>query len=610
MKDISVKLKSALLKDLSAIFDGYQLESISAGKPLWPDATLTQVQCYALANSITKKYCDADRPSKEACKAALDKFLVVNSRCKDWVYAPESSRDLELFGEFKSSLYDFWYPPEDVNHGSVCDSLDAAMHAGRVGGGASVCNRAPDFYTKLFDGPLSSSRQCLLDFWKATMNRYPLWANAERTRATRYTDRIVRGNRLSFVPKNVSTARCIATEPTVNSWFQQGLRGLMEERLKKFSGINLSTQPQINGALARVGSIDGSYATIDLESASDSISIKMLDHLAPKGLVRWLKLFRSDEILLPGNRPLKLETIATMGNAFTFPLETVIFNCAVLAVYKLRGIKTHTVANTEFDPQGRNYGVFGDDIIVRTEAAAEVIHLLSLLGFVVNSSKTHVEGPFRESCGFDWYSGEPCRGVYIKRLVSAQDHYVAINTLNRWSAMTGVSLQFTVGFLLAGVISSYPRVPPDEDDTAGVHVPSDLAHGIKRGLHGSWKYRKDAPVVVGYAITGEDQYNVQIVPVPQSEGALDRLVNRAGLLLSFIGGYMEGSRAGVDIQAFCGTTNRSVTYCTKHAVTPMWDYYPTQPDPLYKMDKAVHRRPLRSLYYDFAAWSAAVTCNI
>jgi hypothetical protein len=608
MSHTTTKLSSNLREDLSAIFNPYQLEEVFSGGRLWPDATPKEAQAFALARSLVKKFNESTEPTKAQQDVALKKFLAVNDRCGNWELNLLDSRDTELWLLLKQEIYEFWYLHDD-QVASVCDSLSAAMHAGGVGKGASAFARAPDFYTKLFDSPLSCTKVDLLKYWEGAMSIQPHWKNANSTRSNRYADRIAEGNKLSFVAKNVDTARCISIEATVNMWFQLGLGNLICDRLRKKYGIDMSTQPEINGQLARLGSIHGSFATLDLESASDSISNRMLDQLLPKGMHQWLRLFRSDVCRLPSNRKLTLEMVATMGNGFCFPLQTLIFSSIIRAVYKFRGINLLESDCRAIDPRAKNYGTFGDDMIVVTDAVRDVVRLLNICGFVVNESKSHVEGPFRESCGSDFYAGVPCRGVYIKRLSSAQDHYVAINTLNRWSAMTGIALQNTVRYIRAGVVSNAPLVPCDEDDTAGIHVPSDLAVGTRRGLYGCWKYRKDAPIPVVAKFFGDSMLNVQMVP----EGTVDdraqvhRKVNLAGLLISFLGGYIAGDDG--DVCASFTERTRIVRYRTRHATTPCWDFFPTvQVD--IKVDGARVRPNRMTHVSDFAAWSAAVHQNL
>jgi len=608
VSSLTKQLTSTLYEDLSAVLDDYQFFVATTGGLPWPDITLPQMQAFALARSFFKKYNEEDEPPLGCQKVALGKFLAVNQSCGNWELMIESEKDALLIGEFQHKLDRFWYL--DPDGGSVMDSLSAAMHLGGVGPGSSVKARDADFYTKVFDSPHSSTSSDLLWFWEKTMDLHPLWHNANITRRSRHADPIVRGNSLSFVNKNVDTARCISTEPFVNMWFQKGLGEALESRLIDRCGIDLSVQPEINVKLAEIGSATGRYATLDLRSASDSISTLMLRRLAPKGLVRWCELFRSPETRLPkwasSNGKLTLNMIATMGNGFCFPLQTTLFATVVAAVYSLRGIKMTAEANT-FDPRKKNYGVFGDDIIVVTEAVPDVVRLLNLLGFEVNSDKSHVEGPFRESCGGDFFNGHPCRGVFVKTLNTAQDVYVAINTLNRWSAMTGIRLRATVGLLRQQVSCAAPLVPPDEDDTAGIHVPSSMADGIKRGPYGIWKYRKDSPVPVKVKIFYQDKFNVRIVPDVSDErsSTIDRKVNLAGLLISSLGGYVRGGTRK-EPESFTLRTRRT-RYRTTTTITPHWDYFPDVRFPFWE---GCGSRPLRDASYGFAAWKAAVMTNL
>lgn len=57
---------------------------------------------------------------------------------------------------------------------------------------------------------------------------------------------------------------------------------------------------------------------------------------------------------------------------------------------------------------------YGDDIIVPTEFAGDVVATLRFFGFTPNPRKTFVEGWFRESCGGDFYRGQPVRALYVK----------------------------------------------------------------------------------------------------------------------------------------------------------------------------------------------------
>ena len=603
-----------LLSDLK-VLDEHQGRISLNGGPLWPDATVDQARAWSLVRNLIKKYNDEPEPSVGACEAALTKFLAVNKRCESFEVKSSSWLDDLLLGELRKELNSYWFT--DAHGSSVCDNYVELVSRGGVGKGSAVDSREPDFYTKLFDSRLACTNQGLMDTWRQTVCLNPHWRNAETVRQIRYGSRIVAGNKLSFVNKNVDTARCISKEPVINMWFQKGLGEKLSDRTKHLYGIDLETQPLYNGKLAEYGSAYGRFATIDLESASDSLGLRMLEQVLPKQWYNLLLKLRSPICVLPKGRCV-LNMAGTMGNGFTFPLQTALFTCIVSAVYRLIGVPLKngadlngSVACADFRNLDtsrkvpRLFGVFGDDIIVVTEAYSWVKRLLELLGFVLNEQKTFVEGPFRESCGYDWFQGQPCRAVYLKRLRTAQDIYVAINTLNRWSAMTKLYLPATVGYLRSAVTTTAPRVPCDEDDTAGIHVPSDLAQGTRRGVFGIWKYRKDAPVPVTVSLVGEG-ITARVIRRTRDLSIFDdRKINHGGAHIAFLAGYIRGNveKTTLTCEGKITVRQQSVTYVTKHMTTPCWDY-----DPKFIIMDA--SRPRRSEYFDFAAWSAAVRLNL
>jgi len=95
-----------------------------------------------------------------------------------------------------------------------------------------------------------------------------------------------------------------------------------------------------------------------------------------------------------------------MGNGYTFELETLIFLAIAMEGCYLSGVNGLPSVNTF---------VFGDDMIVPTQAGPTILQLLRWFGFEPNSKKTFLEGPFRESCGGDFFDGEPVRAHYVKK---------------------------------------------------------------------------------------------------------------------------------------------------------------------------------------------------
>jgi len=101
----------------------------------------------------------------------------------------------------------------------------------------------------------------------------------------------------------------------------------------------------------------------------------------------------------------RLEILSSMGNGYTFPLQTMIFCCAIRAVRRYLCLGGYRAGST--------WSVFGDDIIVPTFMYGRVIRLLELIGCTPNVNKSFAEGPFRESCGKDYFLGIDIRPVYI-----------------------------------------------------------------------------------------------------------------------------------------------------------------------------------------------------
>jgi len=213
--------------------------------------------------------------------------------------------------------------------------------------------------------------------------------------------RFVDNNKIAFVPKTAKTERTIAVEPLLNGYVQKGVDLLMRKRLKRV-GIDLSDQTK-NQELARKGSLfhlsSDPYVTIDLSSASDSISIELCRYMLPYEWFRFLDSIRSHRYELEGTM-YTYHKFVSMGNGFCFPLETLIF--ASLC---------HTACSETGAPT--DFSVYGDDIIIRQSAATRLMELLSICGFKANRDKTFLSGPFRESCGADWFEGEDVRPMSL-----------------------------------------------------------------------------------------------------------------------------------------------------------------------------------------------------
>ena len=192
-------------------------------------------------------------------------------------------------------------------------------------------------------------------------------------------------------------------------FFQKGIGGTMRERLRRI-GINLNDQ-SLNQRLALKGSITGELATIDLSSASDSVSLGLVDFLIPEDWREAIGVTRSHFCQLPGGSFACLKKVSSMGNGFTFELESLIFYALAKAVYPTG--KT-----------GRDISVYGDDIIVPTAGVGQLVDLLKFCGFSTNVEKSFWSGPFRESCGKHYFRGHEVTPLYVRKDVTCIDDRV------------------------------------------------------------------------------------------------------------------------------------------------------------------------------------------
>lgn len=211
---------------------------------------------------------------------------------------------------------------------------------------------------------------------------------------------------LSFVPKSAKTDRPIMVEPILNTFVQRGIGRVMKRRLSR-AGCNLYLQER-NRELARQGSIDNSVSTIDLSSASDTIAYQVVKELLPWEWYELLATWRTGiAYYAKEKRYFILEKFSSMGNGFTFELESCLFYAISLVACEIGGVSI-----------GKKVSVYGDDIIIPRQAAPILSKLLDFLGFQVNKEKSFVTGPFRESCGADYVLGVDVRPFYLKDTVT------------------------------------------------------------------------------------------------------------------------------------------------------------------------------------------------
>lgn len=221
-------------------------------------------------------------------------------------------------------------------------------------------------------------------------------------------------SKLTFVPKSYKTHRSIAWEDGATAFYQQGLyRTILPWMLRdRRTPIDDCTQ---HWWLANLGSRTREYATIDLSSASDSISNQWLrDTLCGTEFGFALQTLRSSHAEYKGGL-VNLPMYASMGSALCFPTM-----CNVL-----RSVCEATIIDSGDKPRDSSFSVYGDDIIIEQKYVDNLLERLTRLGFIPNTDKSFFTSfPFRESCGSEWYNGVDVRPVRIPRRFSGIDRTV------------------------------------------------------------------------------------------------------------------------------------------------------------------------------------------
>lgn len=306
--------------------------------------------------------------------------------------------------------------------------------------------------------------------------------------AARKHIRLVAHNKISMARKNCDEDRTIASEPLCNQLLQLGVDGDMKQRLKRF-GIDLAQQGP-NQLMAREGSLvdlGNRYCTIDLTNASGSIYTELVRELVPPEWFLLLNSLRSPAWKYKGGREVKYHGFASMGNGFCFPLETIIFAAICSAV--------HAYCGTAPD-----FRVYGDDIIIRQNEALVVLEVLRSLGFKANADKTHIIGPFRESCGADWHCGKPVRPVYVDDDLGSFENIVRThNALARLPNEWAGPLSNAVARVMPSFAYKFVRPFGCETDEA---IDGRHWHGPRQG-HYLWNKTHRCPAWYGLSFTAK-----------------------------------------------------------------------------------------------------------
>jgi hypothetical protein len=232
--------------------------------------------------------------------------------------------------------------------------------------------------------------------------------------------------RVVLVPKTLKTPRIIAIEPTAMQYAQQGILEAFEKAIERNDNARHFIQWKSNvpnQELARLGSLYGDLATLDLSEASDRVSNQLVrtmfaNHPHLREAVDATRS-RKAEVLVKGEKKIiRLAKFASMGSALCFPMESLVFMTVIFL-----GIEQELkrpLTNDDIKSFRGQVRTYGDDIIVPVRYVRSVVSNLETFGFKVNASKSFWTGYFRESCGKDYYKGEDVSVVRVRRVFPTQ----------------------------------------------------------------------------------------------------------------------------------------------------------------------------------------------
>lgn len=408
-------------------------------------------QCY----HFLRKMEPASSDSKESLRAAaIEAFIAAEKECE------QTNRRFINFrnGYFKSPdelrLFQYLEYAKRIVHGILKRAPDVDEIPFTFGTGSCVGSPYKKRLVpyKITDNELTISHGCLSQHARQ-LAEMP-WLQA----SNRTDDLIVIDyNEFTTVPKDRRKDRGICKEPLLNVGFQLGVGQAIKKRLNRIgllknSGMIEHHAQSQHRRLAMLGSINRHLGTIDLSSASDTVSLELVRYLIPDDWFALLLALRARYTHINDKHHLN-QKFSSMGNGFTFELETLVFYAICSSITNV-------------------YGVYGDDIIVPTEDCLAVMELLKFCGFSINNEKSYwdPECKFRESCGGDYFNGFNVRPAMAKKEPTEPNHWFSIhNSLYRAYSQSKQTRQWMLP-AMAYVVEQIPKGlrlygPPSLGDT-------------------------------------------------------------------------------------------------------------------------------------------------
>lgn len=220
----------------------------------------------------------------------------------------------------------------------------------------------------------------------------------------RSQERVVR---VAAVPKSYKASRIIAMEDTYRLAQAKDIEYIFREYDSKTHNIALEDQT-INQEYARIGSIDGSLATLDASHASDTISKSLFIELFPQRYVNLVTPLMGTHHTINGVKR-TMQMASTSGHALTFRHETIVYKAIALSADRL-----YCTLTGESNPFAWAYG---DDTVVPSRSVSLTMEFFQRLGLVINEDKSFYGDDilYRESCGEEYLHGCRLTTVFFPR---------------------------------------------------------------------------------------------------------------------------------------------------------------------------------------------------
>lgn len=411
-------------------------------------------------------------------------------------------------------VYDFinrWRKEVSFVMGNLPDHLTPRFSPGATYADTGLLITTPD---KMSSTPtIYGETRDLLPLWWETS----WFQNLVKDSPHQSDPRMVRGNIFFTVPKDGTKFRGCCKEASIPVVYQLAVGHLLKSRLLRI-GIDLRRGQDLHRQLAREASVNRDRATIDMSNASDTVC-RVLPKLTLRG--DWWELLNSLRAPMTrlGGKWYRLEKFSSMGNGFTFELETILFATLARVVVRDEGGDPDLVK------------CYGDDLIVPTAYTRSVLAALRLFGFTPNERKTFVEGPFRESCGGDYWDGVPVRAHYLKELPDEPQHWISLANGLRRMAFADSSCSHRWELLRTAWLRALDPIPSHIRRCRGPEALGDI---VIHDEPEQWSYSKRPPnyrreteiraehgrsylavVCEGHHSSWDDEYIHAYLPVPK-----------------------------------------------------------------------------------------------